>query len=132
MKKDFKVAVIQAHVPKSTLEGEQQVDRLVKEATSEPVDIVGLPEDCLAKFEDIKNDYDPLCYLSGIAKKYNVYLFGATLVKEGGDLYNRGFFFDREGNLINTHDKVVLTPPEVEDGLKPNTVLKIGNSYFRD
>ena len=130
MRKDLKAAVTQSRVPTSTQEGEIQVDKLVKEASLKGVDIVGLSEDCLALFDDIVNGYDALKYLSNIANKYKVYLFGATLVKENEKLFNRGFFFDREGKLILKHDKIVLTPPEVENGLIPGESLEIVDTEF--
>ncbi|MDD3661615.1 MAG: hypothetical protein PHG63_00975 [Candidatus Dojkabacteria bacterium] len=131
MKKDIRVAIIQAEVPKSTALGETQVDRLVSEAASQPVDLVGLPEDCLASFKDIVDGYDPLNYLSGIARKYKTDLFGATIVKDtDGKLYNTGFYFDRSGELINRHDKVVLTPPEAADGIVAGTALSVFDTEF--
>ena len=42
-------------------------------------------------------------------------MFGATAVKEPDGLHNRGFIFDRQGNLINYHDKIVLTPVEEQE-----------------
>jgi predicted amidohydrolase len=130
MKKDIKAAIIQAQIPESTLIGEEQVDRLVKEATSQEVDIVGLSEDCLAKREDIENGYDAMNYLSSIAKKYGVYLFGATIVKTDDGLHNRGFLFDRNGELVHVHDKVVLTPPEVDAGLIAGKTIEVFDTEF--
>jgi len=130
MKKDLKVAIIQAKIPKSTSIGEEQIDRLVKEATQQKIDIVGLSEDCLAKIEDIKNGYDAMNYLSSIAKKYGVYLFGATIVKTSDDLRNRGFLFNRNGELVHVHDKVVLTPPEVDAGLIAGETIEVFDTEF--
>lgn len=131
MIKDLKVAVVQAEVPKSTSLGEKQVERLVKEAVSSPVDLVGLPEDCLASFDDIKNGYQPLKYLSSIAKKYTVNLFGATLVKDtDGSLHNAGFYFNQKGELVQRHDKVVLTPGEVTDGIVPGKTLEVFDTEY--
>lgn len=130
MKKNLKVAIIQTQIPESTLIGEEQVDRLVKEATSQEVDIVGLPEDCLAKLEDVKNGYDGMNYLSSIARKYEVYLFGATIIKIDEGLYNRGFLFDRKGELVNVHDKVVLTPPEIDAGLIAGKTIEVFDTEF--
>ena len=47
MLKDIMVAVVQASVPMSKDEGEKQILRLVKDALSKPVDMIGLPEDCV-------------------------------------------------------------------------------------
>lgn len=131
MKKEVKVAIIQSQVPTSTKEGEEQVKRLVKEAASDPVDIVGLSEDCLVSFADAKAGYDSFGFLSKVAADNKVYLFGATIIKaKEGKLYNAGFMFDREGNLISRHDKVVLTPPEEEDGITAGKTLEVFDTEF--
>jgi predicted amidohydrolase len=130
MKKNLKAAIIQMQLPESTLIGEEQVDRLVKEAASQEVDIVGLPEDCLAKLDDIKNGYDAMSYLSSIAKRYGVYLFGATIVKTDDGLRNRGFLFNRSGELVHAHEKVVLTPPEVDAGLIAGKTIEVFDTEF--
>ena len=115
MKKDIRIAAIQAAIPKTTSEGENQVSRLIKAALSTPVDIVGLPEDCLVgNYNDVRNGYLPFEFLSKVARENNVYLFGATAVFEDGKLYNRGFLLSKKGDLIATHDKIVLTPTQNE------------------
>ncbi len=130
MKKDIKVVAIQAKVPTSRNVGEPQIKRLVEEALKEPVDMIGLPEDCLVTFKEIESGYKPLDFLSSVAKEYKVYLFGATLVKENDGLHNRGFLFDRDGKLVSFHDKIVLTPPEEEDGLIAGETLEVFDTEF--
>lgn len=129
MIKDLKAAVVQYTIPKSTEEGKKKVEKVIKQCKGQ-VDIIGLPEDCFAIYNDIKNGYNPFLFLSQMAKKYNVYLFGATLVNEDGLLYNRGFIFDKLGNLLNKHDKIVLTPPEVKDGIRPGKSLEVFDTEF--
>jgi len=111
MKKVMKVAVIQTRVPSSHFDAEKNLDRLLKKATKRPVDIVGLPEDCLANYEEVKVGYDPLNFISCLAAKHKVYIFGANISKEqNGKYYNTGFLFDKKGKLILKHHKVALTP----------------------
>lgn len=99
MKKDLKVAIIQTRVPSSKNEGEQQVKRLVKEALKKPVDMIGLPEDCVTdNYEEIKSGYDALEFLSSIAKENNVYLFGATAIWEKDGFHKRGFYLTEKEN----------------------------------
>lgn len=115
MKKPLKAVAIQTKIPKSKDEGEKQIEKLVKEALKEPVDMIGLPEDCITTWEDINSGYQPFNFLSKIAKENKVYLFGATAVKEeNGKIYNAGFLFNKQGKLIARHNKVVLTPTEEE------------------
>jgi predicted amidohydrolase len=92
--------------------------------------MIGLPEDCLVTFKEIESGYKPLDFLSSVAKEYKVYLFGATLVKENDGLHNRGFLFDRDGKLVSFHDKIVLTPPEEEDGLIAGETLEVFDTEF--
>jgi predicted amidohydrolase len=130
MKKDLKVAAIQARVPKSKDEGEAQITRLVKEVLKEPVDMIGLPEDCVASYSDITSGYKALEFLSSVAKKNKVYLFGATGVMGEDGMHNRGFLFDRTGKLVATHDKVILTPPEEKDGLIAGKSIEVFDTEF--
>lgn len=130
MKKDIRVVAIQANVPKSKIEGEVQIKRLVAEALKEPVDMIGLPEDCLATHAEIRDGYDPMPFLSSVAKENNIYLFGATAVKENDGLHNRGFLFDRQGDLIASHDKIVLTPPEEKAGIVAGKTIEVFETEF--
>jgi predicted amidohydrolase len=130
MFKDLKGAVVQAKVPKDKGEGEYQVRRLVKEAASMSVDIVGLPEDCIASYEEVNGGYEALPFLSSIAKENSVYLFGASGVKEDDGVHNRGFLFDKVGNLIGTHDKMILTPLEITVGIVPGKALEVFDTEF--
>ena len=131
MLKDIKVAALQMQVPRNKEEGEKQIAELVAVASKGGVDMVGLSEDCVARNSEVRDGYDPLIFLSKIAKENNVYLFGATAtLDENGKMYNTGFVFDREGNLITTHNKIVLTPPEEEGGMTPGDKLTVFDTEF--
>jgi predicted amidohydrolase len=129
MLKDINVVAIQTNVPKNHDEGEAQVLRLIKQSLQDPVDIIGLPEDCLTNLTEVKNGYNPLLFLSQVAKDNQIYLFGATLIEENGKIFNRGFLFDRSGKLIHKHDKVVLTPVEEED-VTPGKSIEVFDTEF--
>lgn len=130
MKKNIRVAVIQAKVPLSIEEGESRIRKLVAEAVSQSVDIVGLPEDCVVPHDVIAAGYDALKFLAKVAKENMVYLFGATAVKEIDGLHDRGFLFDRGGKLIAQHDKIVLTPLEVKASLVAGKTLEVFDTEF--
>lgn len=130
MKKDFRVAAIQAKIPVSSKDGEPQVKRLVEKAAKVGADLVGLPEDCLASYAEIETGYDALSFLSQVARDNKVYLFGATAVLEANEIHNRGFLFDRQGKLLGYHDKVVLTPPEEKDGVAAGKTLDVIETEF--
>ncbi len=130
MIKNIKVIAIQAKVSKTTREGEEQVKRFVNEALKEPVDMVGLPEDCVAKWKDVMDGYKPLDFLSQIAKENNIYLFGATIVQEKDKIRDVGFVFDRLGKLICKHYKMVLTPLEEKNGIVPGNKIEVFDTEF--
>lgn len=112
MKKDLKAAVVQYEIPKNFKEGEEKILRFVKEATEQKVDILGLPEECLAPQTDIRKGYNPFNFLSEISKTNSLYVFGSNVVKVGEKYFNRGFLFGKNGELLLENDKVVLSPEE--------------------
>jgi omega-amidase len=130
MLKDLRVVAIQSKVPKTKDEGEAQIRKFLTDATAESVDMVGLPEDCVCSYAEIKAGYRPMDFLQSIAKEFNIYLFGATAVLESDGLHNRGFLIDRQGNIVGTHDKIVLIPGEVKDGVIAGNTLEIFDTEF--
>lgn len=131
MKKGLRVVILQAKVPNSKEKGEEQILRLVKEAVTEPVDMVGLPEDCVAPLKEVRESYKPLAFLSFVAKENKIYLFGANTVREkNGIIYNTGFLFNKAGRLVARHNKVILTPPEENDGITPGKTLEVFDTEF--
>ncbi len=130
MTKDLKVAAIQSKVPKSKEEGEKQIKKLVAQAASQKVDFVGLPEDCVAKYDEVKNGYNAFPFLSSVAKENKICLFGATAVLEQDGLHDKGFLFDRDGKLVSTQDKIVLTPIDVENGFVAGNTIKVVDTEF--
>jgi predicted amidohydrolase len=129
MLKDLKVAIVQAKVPRNSSEGEAQIRKALVEATIKSVDMVGLPEDCLCGYGEIRAGYQPLEFLKSIAREFKIYLFGATAVLENDGLHNRGFLIDRQGIIIGTHDKIVLTPPEKSDLVAGNSLEVIDTEF---
>jgi predicted amidohydrolase len=130
MLKDVKVAAIQTIVLQDKESGERQVTRLVEQAVLGGARIVGLPEDCIAPSLEMKAGYDPFTFLSGLAKKHQIYLFGATMYQEKESLRNVGFIFDPEGVLLARHNKTVLTPLEEAVGLIPGNSLSVFKTEF--
>jgi len=127
MKKKVKVAALQYQTPKDYHEGERKVGKFVSKASKKNVDIVGLPEECLGQ---VNNNDKPLEFLSSIAKKYGVYLFGATYLYSGKRIRNVGFLFDGKGKLIIVQDKIVLTPPAIKEGFKAGMTIKVVDTEF--
>lgn len=131
MLKDLKVAVIQSIVPQNYIKGEDKILRFVNTALFKTVDMVGLPEDCIASLDEIEKGYDPFVFLSSVAKKYETYLFGANLVKEkDGEIYTVGFLINRKGKVLIHQKKIVLTPPAINAGIKYGNTIETVDTEF--
>ena len=129
MKNNLKVAVIQAKVPKNHAEGENQILSFVKTALFKPLDMIGVSEECLASSEEIKRGYDPVPFLSKVAKDNRIYLFAANnLLDESGNVSTFGLFFDPEGNLVIKQKKIVLTPDAIESGVVAGDTINVVNT----
>jgi predicted amidohydrolase len=130
VKKSFKVAVIQSRVSFSVRQGESQVLKFVKKAKSSNVDLLGLPEDCICGlFKHLKN-YDPIEFLSKIAKDYRINLFGSNATIENGKYRNSGVYISKEGKLISKVNKIILAQPEKDIGFSPGDRIEIFNTEF--
>ena len=123
MKKDLKVAAVQYRKPKNSKEGQLKAERFVKEAKENKVNIVVLPEYCLCPPEAVKGGYDSLNFISSLSQKYAIFIAGTNPYKANFGFVNRGFIFDDKGNLIFSYDKILLSPGELEDGLKPGNKI---------
>lgn len=132
MVKDIRIVVVQAKVPNSRRNGEEQARRIIKEVIKQPVDIIGLPEGCISPSpEELFRGYSPLNFIANLAKENNIYIFGADLaVNKEGKLTKRGFLFNKAGNLVGSYDKVVLTPPEKKVGIIPGETLNVFETEF--
>jgi hypothetical protein len=61
-----------------------------------------------------------------VAKKSGCYIVaGSTFVKYEGKVRNISYSFDPDGRIIGVQQKVHITPPEYELGLKPSGIEKI-------
>lgn len=132
MKKNLKIAIVQASVEKTKEDSEAQVIEMVAKAVKTGGEMIGLPEECIsADYIKSRENYDPLAFLSSVAKKYKVYLFGAVYLNDGKDVDNRGFIFDKKGKLILIHDKVVPTPIEIKNlSVDPGKLLQTVDTEF--
>lgn len=92
-------------------------EKWIRKAGEEGADVVVLPELWNTAFHMDENvirlaDVDGLRtqeFLSGLAKEYHMNIVGGSVtVKEGDRLYNRSYIYNREGELIETYDKVHL------------------------
>lgn len=130
MKGLMRIAVVQTNVPFSPQEGESQILRFVKEAKDKNVDVLGLPEDCVCGlFEYLKN-YDPLEFLSKVAKDYNINLFGSNAILEDEKYYGTGFYINRGGEIVSKIHKIILTKPERDTGFNSGNEIQVFQTEF--
>lgn len=125
MKRNVKAAAVQYQIPSSYKEGQKKIERFVKQAALKEVDIIGLPEECLGPVGYVEKGYDPFSFLSKIASKYSVYLFGATFsLDKNKKPTNNGFLFNQRGEILINQKKIVLTPPAVKQGFMAGDTIK--------
>lgn len=130
MKKPINIAVTQYKVPSTSEKMLQKIEVILK-AIKPGTDLVLLPEDCYPKREDVKLGLQSYNQLTGLARKYNIYLSGGTMRKdENNDWRITGFLFNREGNLVLEQNKMCLPPPDVEQDVKPDNVFQTVNTEF--
>ena len=130
MKKLINVAVMQYKIPETSEKMLQKIEAVLK-GTKPGTDLVLFPEDCYPTLKDVKSGLRPYTQLAELAKKYNVYLSGATRRKGGrGDLHPTGFLFDRNGSILLEQNKMCITPVGIEQGMKPDNVFRTVDTEF--
>ncbi|GEM_PF-3511957 len=127
---NFRIGIIQAKVSFSIEEGESQILKFINEAKKNNVDTLGLPEDCVCGLLENHKNYDPLDFLSKVAKEYKINLFGSNTTFEGDSCYGTGFYIDDEGKLISKVHKILLTKPEKEAGFSAGNQIQIFKTEF--
>jgi omega-amidase len=123
--KKMKLAVVQMDVEFALLsQNQQKVKNLLESTVKENPDVIVLPETWnLGFFPDNSHALaeadgggSSIALLKEWAKHYHVNIVaGSVIVKKGELLYNRAFIINREGEIINTYDKIHLFSPSGED-----------------
>lgn len=70
---------------------------------------------------------------STLSKKYNIYIMaGSILLPENNNVYNVGYFYDDDGNLLGKQKKLHLYPTEIFWGITPGDDIQVfGTSFGR-
>ncbi|MCL1940404.1 MAG: carbon-nitrogen hydrolase family protein [Synergistaceae bacterium] len=121
---EIKVTVLQTKVHADKIKNIEQAAELVEAAVREKSDLVTLPEmfNCPYQTANFPVYAEPeggesWLALSGIAKKYGVYLSAGSMPEsDGGRVYNTAYVFDRQGVQIAKHRKMHLFDIDVEGG----------------
>lgn len=130
MKDKLKIGVAQTKVPFSIEEGENNILNFVKNAKENGIDVLGLPEDCICGLFKYLNNYNPLKFLSNVARQYNINLFGSNSTLEDGHYYGTGFYIDSTGKVVSKAHKILLTKPERETGFTSGNEIQVFNTKF--
>ena len=117
MKRKVKIAAAQLEMISGDYQGNlKRTGEMLKEAASQGVDIVGLPEFFSTNVPIDRNEEIPgftTDFLCEKAKQYKINIVGGTIREKRGDLiYNTSCFIDREGKILGKYSKIHLWVPE--------------------
>lgn len=112
----LRIALIQMHVEMGNpTVNFAHAKELMEKAMEKKPDILVLPETWNTGFFPRENlsaladdeGKETCALLSSTASRFQVNIVGGTTaVKEGTDIYNRSYVFDRKGSLVSTYDKI--------------------------
>lgn len=129
-KNHFRIGIVQAKVPFSIKEGEFQILRFIKQAKEKDIELLGLPEDCVCGLFKYLKNYNPLEFLSKVAKDFEINLFGSNAILEDGKHYGTGFYINKQGEFISKVRKITLTKPERDSGFSSGNEIQVFNTKF--
>lgn len=124
---NLKVGLCQMHVIDNKKENLITAKKMIKEACSNDVDLILLPEmfNCpyenekFIEYAENKNNSETLNVISDLAKKYNVNIIAGSIPeKENQNIYNTCFVFNENGKIIGSHRKMHLFDIDVPDKIR--------------
>ncbi|MCK8061590.1 MULTISPECIES: carbon-nitrogen hydrolase family protein [unclassified Fusibacter] len=122
----MKIALIQMTVTDDKTRNMKTAKDWIEKASQEKAQVVVLPEmfNCPydnSYFEDFAEVEGGLTYrfLSEQAKEYNLLLVGGSVPeREGSNIYNTSYIFDKNGKLLAKHRKAHLFDIAIENGIR--------------
>lgn len=75
-------------------------------------------------------DSPPVRLLADNARRHRMYTAGCLYLKRGELPYNTTVIFDRNGELLGVHEKVVLYDPESDQGAAPGEAFNVFTADF--
>lgn len=122
----LKIAVCQMEISEKKDDNLKKAEKMILEASSNGADLVVLPEMFNCPYN---NDFFPKFaenypgkttnLLSKLAEEQNIYIAGGSIPeKDGENIYNTSYIFDRNGKLIGSHRKMHLFDIDIEGGIK--------------
>lgn len=125
-----KICVAQYEVPESTRNSIKKLNQVTRQAVGKGVKLLVAPETAIGMLGDVKSDA-PNCLpdLINIAKQNKIYIATSFYIKEKGKFYNQGYIVSDSGEVVNSHRKIYLAPPEKEqDGISQGKKLTVSKS----
>ncbi len=140
VKMNLKVALCQMHVIDNKKKNLINAKKMIKEASSENVDLIILPEmfNCpynnekFIEYAENKNNSETLIFISNLAKKYKVDIVAGSIPEEENQkIYNTSFVFNKKGKIVGSHRKMHLFDINVPNKIKfiESDTLSPGNEF---
>jgi len=112
-----------------------KVERIVKEANKQNVDLIVFPEyfiahpDMLTEEKGLSEKSKLIREIQMIAKEYCVHIVGSHPEQEGNDFYNTAFLISDSGEVAGKHRKIFLSfnEPEV---FRPGKEVNVFDTKF--
>jgi predicted amidohydrolase len=125
------------HNSKTSQENLVQFSELIAKAAKEKADIVCLPEGITLVGTSLNyvSASEPVPgpttkFLGAVARKYNLYIVGGILEKNGDTVFNTAVLIDRNGNLAGKYRKVSLPQEEIDGGITPGNSFPVFETDF--
>lgn len=136
----IKIALCQMNVVDNKEENISKATAMIKESANKNSDFIVLPEmfNCpysnekFIEYGEEEKDSYTLSKIGPLAKKYNIYILAGSIPeKEGKNIYNTSYLFDRTGKIIAKHRKMHLFDIDVKGKIyfKESDVLSSGNEF---
>ena len=128
-------AAAQIEVMQNPKDNISKVERIVKEASKQDVDLIVFPEyfvvhpDLLPERKRLLEKFELIREVQRVAKEYGIFIVGSHPELEGKDLYNTAFMISDDGEFIGKHRKMFLAFNEPEI-FRPGKEVKAFNTKF--
>ncbi len=136
----IRIALCQMNVVDNKEENLNKASLMIAESVNENADFIVLPEmfncpysnDKFIEYCEKEKDSPTLTRISALAREHKIYILAGSIPeKEGNNLFNTSYLFDKSGNIIAKHRKMHLFDIDVKDRItfKESDVLTAGNDF---
>ncbi len=132
-----RIGLCQMPVSEDKGENLAAAESMIARAAEQGADFAVLPEMFVCPFQNHlfrpaaeEPEGPTVRFLSGLARKHGIYLVGGSLPElEGGEVYNTGYLFGREGQILAKHRKMHLFDAVLNDSTvcQESAVIRAGD-----